>query len=110
MSDSVRSYGWQPTRLLHPQDSLGKNTGVGCHFLLQESVILSQISQKQKDEYHMISLICGILKNGTNELINKTEVESWMSKTNLWLPGEQMAQRDKLGDEHIYITIHKIDN
>ena len=24
-----------PPRLLHPQDSLGKNTGVGCHFLLQ---------------------------------------------------------------------------
>ena len=29
-----RRYGQQPTRLLHPQDSLGKNTGVGCHFLL----------------------------------------------------------------------------
>ena len=27
-------YGQHPTRLLHPQDSLGKNTGVGCHFLL----------------------------------------------------------------------------
>ena len=26
---------WQPTRLLHPWDSPGKNTGVGCHFLLQ---------------------------------------------------------------------------
>ena len=25
----------QPTRLPHPWDSLGKNTGVGCHFLLQ---------------------------------------------------------------------------
>ena len=26
---------WQPTRLPHPWDSLGKNIGVGCHFLLQ---------------------------------------------------------------------------
>ena len=25
----------QPTRLLHPWDSPGENTGVGCHFLLQ---------------------------------------------------------------------------
>ena len=25
---------WQPTRLPHPWDSPGKNTGVGCHFLL----------------------------------------------------------------------------
>ena len=35
MSDSVRPHRWQPTRLPHPWDSLGKNTGVGCHFLLQ---------------------------------------------------------------------------
>ena len=27
--------GRQPTRLCHPWDSPGKNTGVGCHFLLQ---------------------------------------------------------------------------
>ena len=26
---------WQPTRLSRPWDSPGKNTGVGCHFLLQ---------------------------------------------------------------------------
>ena len=35
MSDSVRPHRWQPTRLLCPWDSPGKNTGVGCHFLLQ---------------------------------------------------------------------------
>ena len=35
MSDSVWPHGLQPTRLLHPWDSPGKNTGVGCHFLLQ---------------------------------------------------------------------------
>ena len=35
MFDSVRPHGWQPTRLPSPWDSLGKNTGVGCHFLLQ---------------------------------------------------------------------------
>ena len=31
----MRPHRWQPTRLLHPRDSPGKNTGVGCHFLLQ---------------------------------------------------------------------------
>ena len=35
MSDSVRPHRRQPTRLRHPWDSPGKNTGVGCHFLLQ---------------------------------------------------------------------------
>ena len=35
MSDSVWPYRQQPTRLPRPWDSPGKNTGVGCHFLLQ---------------------------------------------------------------------------
>ena len=35
MSDSVRPHRRQPTRHRHPWDSPGKNTGVGCHFLLQ---------------------------------------------------------------------------
>ena len=35
VSISVQSHRWQPTRLIHPWDSPGKNTGVGCHFLLQ---------------------------------------------------------------------------
>ena len=35
VSNSVRPHRWQPTRLPRPWDSPGKNTGVGCHFLLQ---------------------------------------------------------------------------
>ena len=35
MSDTVRPHRRQPTRLPRPWDSPGKNTGVGCHFLLQ---------------------------------------------------------------------------
>ena len=35
MSDSVQPHRRQPTRLHRPWDSPGKNTGVGCHFLLQ---------------------------------------------------------------------------
>ena len=35
MYDSVRPHGRQPTRLPRPWDPPGKNTGVGCHFLLQ---------------------------------------------------------------------------
>ena len=37
MSDSV-----QPHRLRHPWDSPGKNTGVGCHFLLQRKKVKSE--------------------------------------------------------------------
>ena len=35
MSDSLQPYGLQPSKLLCPWDFLGKNTGVGCRFLLQ---------------------------------------------------------------------------
>ena len=35
MSDSLQPHGLWPTRLLCPWDSPGKNTGVGCHALLQ---------------------------------------------------------------------------
>ena len=36
MSNSLWSHGLQPARLLCLWNSPGKNTGVGCHFLLQQ--------------------------------------------------------------------------
>ena len=37
VSKSAWPYGLQPARLLCPLDSLSKNSGVGCHFLLRGS-------------------------------------------------------------------------
>ena len=48
MSDSLRPYGMQPTRLLCPWDFPGKNTRVGCHFLLQG------ISPTQGSDLHLL--------------------------------------------------------
>ena len=51
VSDSVRPHRRQPTRLPHPWDSPGKNTGVGCHFLLQcmkvksESEVITRVGR-----------------------------------------------------------------
>jgi len=47
VSDSVRPHGLQPTRLLRPWDSPGKNTGVGCHFLLQWMKVKSESEAAQ---------------------------------------------------------------
>ena len=41
MSDSLRLHGLYPTRLLCPRNFPGKNTGVGCYFLL-EGIFLTQ--------------------------------------------------------------------
>ena len=43
MSDSLRPYKPKPARLLCPWDSPGRNTGEGCHFLLQ-GIFLTQES------------------------------------------------------------------
>ena len=40
MPDSLRPHGLQSTRLLCPWDPPGKDTGVGCHFLLQGILLL----------------------------------------------------------------------
>ena len=43
-----------------------------------ETVIQSEVSQKEKNKYHIISLTCGIWKHGTDELICKAEIETQM--------------------------------
>ena len=58
MSDSVWARRWQPTRLPCPWDSPGKNTGVGCHFLLQCMKV------KSESEAQMILICYSILSNG----------------------------------------------
>ena len=35
VSDSLGTHGLQPARLLCPREFLGKDTGMGCHYLLQ---------------------------------------------------------------------------
>ena len=47
MSDFVGPHRWQPARLPCPLDSPGKNTGVGCHFLLQCMKVKSESEVSQ---------------------------------------------------------------
>ena len=63
MSNSVRPHRQQPTRLPHPWDSPGKNTGVGCHCLLCFPIFLfSSISLHSSLKKAFLSL-CAILQN-----------------------------------------------
>ena len=45
MSDAMQPHRQQPTRLHRPWDSPGKNTGVGCRFLLQYRKVKSELAQ-----------------------------------------------------------------
>ena len=51
VSDSLQPSRPQLARLLYPQDSSGKNTGMGCHFLLQ-GIFLTQRSNQ-----HLLALL-----------------------------------------------------
>ena len=41
-----------------------------------ETVIQSEVSQKEKNQYRILTHICGIQKNGIDELICKAEIET----------------------------------
>ena len=51
-----------------------------------ETVIQSEISQKEKNKYRVLVHICGIQKNGTNEQVCKAELETQMQRTKVWTP------------------------
>ena len=50
----------------------------------QEIIILSELSQTEKDKYYVISFTYGIHYYTTNESMYKTETDSQTQKTNLW--------------------------
>ena len=52
VSNSLKPHELQPARLPCPWDSPGKNTGVGCHFLLQGG------SSQSRDQTHVSCISC----------------------------------------------------
>ena len=75
MSDSQRTQGLQPTRLLHPWDFPGKSTGVSCHCLLwlfaeYRGILNSNSCMKVKEEVE-------------NVLLFQTPISQEVSKTKL---------------------------
>ena len=47
------------------------------------TVLQSEVSQKEKDKNHTISVTCGIQQNDTDEFIYKAETETHMQRTNV---------------------------
>ena len=77
-----------------------------------EAVIQSEVSQKEKNKYHILTHICGIQKNGTDEWVFKAEIETQMQRRNVWTPRGEGGQ-DELGtgiDICTLTNIYKIDS
>ena len=60
MSDSAQPHRRQPPRLPRPWDSQGKNTGVGCHFLLQCMKVKSESEVAQSCPTHSDPMDCSL--------------------------------------------------
>ena len=69
-----------------------------------ETVIQSEVNQKEKNKYCTLIHTCGIQKNGTDEPVRKAEIETQMQRTNVWTPRVESGGRqwwwwcDELGD------------
>ena len=51
-----------------------------------DTVIQSEVSQKKKNKYCILTHVCRISKNGTDEPVCKAEIEIQMQRTNIWTP------------------------
>ena len=75
MLDSVRPHRRQPTRLLHPWDSPGKNTGVGCHFLLQCMKVKSESEVTQSCPTLSDPMDCSLPGSSIHEIFQARVLE-----------------------------------
>ena len=75
MSNFVRPHGLQPTRLLCPWDSPGKNTGVGGHFLLQCMKVESESEVTQSCPTLSDPMDCSLPGSFVHEIVQATVLE-----------------------------------
>ena len=76
-----------------------------------ELVIQSEVSQKEKDKYHILMHIYGIQKDDTEEFICRAALEKQTQRTDLWTQ-EKGGEGEMYGESNIetFITIYKIDS
>ena len=85
MSDSVWPHRQQPTRLPHPWDSPGKNTGVGCHFLLQYMKVKSESEVTQLCPTISDPMDCSLPGSSVHRIFQARVLE-WGAIAFMWLP------------------------
>ena len=83
MSDSVRCHRWQPTRLPGPWGSPGKNTGVGCQFLLQCMKVKSESEVTQSCLTLLDPMDCSLPGSSIHGIFQARVLE-WVAIPSLW--------------------------
>ena len=72
---ALRPHRRQPTRLPHPWDSLGKNTGMGCHFLLQCMRVKSESEVAQSCPTLSTPMDCSLPGSSTHGIFQAKVLE-----------------------------------
>ena len=65
-------YGKTPSLVATKKNQTGSSAEVWMDL---EPVTQSEVRQKERNKYHILTHICGILKNGTDEPISEAEIE-----------------------------------
>ena len=63
-------------------------------------IIQSEVSQKEKNKYHILTHIYGIQKNSTDEPICRAGIEMQMQRVDRWTWGGQGGGWDEMGEQH----------
>ena len=118
MSDPVRPHRRQPTRLPCPWDSPGKNTGVGCHFLLQCMRVKSKSEVAQSCPTLRDPMDCSLSGSSVHGIFQATVLEwvaiaytytyipSFLDFLPIWVTKEQLYSRFSL----VIYLIHSINS
>ena len=109
MSDSVRPHRQQPTRLPHPWDSPGKNTGVGCHFLLQCMKVRSESEVAQSCPTLCDPMDCSLPGSSVHGIFQARVLEWGAIAFSILYPSANYASRthhsSPLHSDHLQPTI-----
>ena len=112
MSNSVRPHRRQPTRLPRPWDSPGKNTGGGCHSLLQCMKVKSESEVAQSCPTLSDPMDCSLPGSSVHGILQARVLELGAiitSRCNLKMDTiELLAQRQSLTDLGKKLLITKI--
>ena len=90
--------------------AITKNTleSVLMRWINLEPTVQSEVSQKEKDKYCVLTQVYRVQKDGTDEPICRAVMETQTQRIDLWTVGE--GEGGMNGESSIHITLHKIDN
>ena len=94
MSNSVQPHRRQPTRLPYPWDSPGKNTGVGCHFLLQCMKVKSENEVVQSCPTLSDPMDCSLTSSSIHWIFQARVLEWVVISFSVWNPSCSLKKKD----------------